>query len=154
MKKPSSAIEQIAYYLNYSAKTVKQIKQKLKESGFSEEQINLAVLRAIELDLLNDERFALDYTLAKRRQHWSSIRISLKLKSLGIDQDIINLKLEKQLSKTEDVKCAKNYIEKLFESKSFDEQYCSRRLKNKGFFYDVASIAIESYKQEHLINLL
>ncbi len=76
--------------LSRRARSVKELKEKLKEKGFSESLIDEAVSALKERGYLNDEDFALDFArYLLRTRSFGLIRIEEELRKRGIPAGII-----------------------------------------------------------------
>ena len=89
MAKPSidrkEIYRSIMKYCDYQDRCEQEVRLKLNRLGVSEAEIPSIVEQLIDEDLINEERFALNYTRGKFRiKNWGKIRIRMELKSKGI----------------------------------------------------------------------
>ncbi|MGB9779360.1 MAG: regulatory protein RecX [Caldanaerobacter sp.] len=140
--------EQYKYYVNYieskNAKdyafrllskrilTEKQLIDKLKLKGFSEEAIDKALLKAKEYNYINDKNYAKLFVEEKIRNQYSRRRIYHELIKRGIKKDIIEEVLETLYPFEKEIEVIKQIIQK--KRKSYDEvQKLKRYLYTNGF---------------------
>ncbi len=86
----SRAKEYSALLLSYRGRTKKEIRQRLVRKGFEPEVVDKAMNRLAELRLVDDARFAADYTDSSvRHRHKGKRLVRVELKQLGVgSQDI------------------------------------------------------------------
>lgn len=65
-----------------------EMRRKLKQKGFSEEDINRSVGQLIENNLLSDERFTESYINMRRQRGYGPLRIAQELRERGIDESL------------------------------------------------------------------
>ncbi|ERM92348.1 regulatory protein RecX [Caldanaerobacter subterraneus] len=120
--------EQYKYYVNYieakEAKnhafkflsrkmlTEKQLADKLKLKGFSEEAIGEAVLKAKEYDYVNDENYAKFFVEEKMQSLYSRRRIYYELLKRGVEKEIIEKVLESIYPHEKEVEVIRQIVEK------------------------------------------
>jgi len=82
--------------LSYRAHSRKELEDKLRQKGFTEEERDYAISRAARLELIDDGEYAagLASSLLKYKGFAPS-RIRLELMGRGIDRDLIDAALEK-----------------------------------------------------------
>jgi len=90
MEEKTKAKEKALNLLSYRARSVDEVKTKLKQRGFSEEVIEFVVKDLLDVGLLNDKTFAALYIgsrMAQKPMGKRLLRRELMLK--GIDEEII-----------------------------------------------------------------
>jgi regulatory protein len=76
-------------YLSYRSRSIREATERLKRQGFSDSTIKATIDRLIELDYLDDNRFALEWTHSMvRNKNLGRKRIMQGLKEKGIDMAI------------------------------------------------------------------
>jgi len=140
--------EQYKYYVNFieskNAKdyafkllsrkilTEKQLTDRLKLKGFSEEAIDKALLKAKEYDYINDKSYAKLFVEEKIRSQYSRKRVYYELIKRGVKKDIAEEVLEALYPFEKEIEVIKQIIEK--KRKSYDEvQKLKRYLYTNGF---------------------
>lgn len=148
---PKQALLKAASYCAYQERAQQEVRDKLYEWGLHHEDVEEIISQLISDNFLNEERFAIAYTLGKLRiKSWGKIKIkqSLKLKRVSdplikiafskIDLDEYEDKLhdlldKKQLSlKDKDVYILKNKLFQYALSRGFESDLISSLLKEKG----------------------
>lgn len=148
---PKQALLKAASYCAYQERAQQEVRDKLYEWGLHQEDVEEIISQLILDNFLNEERFAIAYTLGKLRiKSWGKIKIkqSLKLKRVSdplikiafskIDLDEYEDKLhdlldKKQLSlKDKDVYILKNKLFQYALSRGFESDLISSLLKEKG----------------------
>ena len=148
---PKQALLKAASYCAYQERAQQEVRDKLYEWGLHQEDVEEIISQLISDNFLNEERFAIAYTLGKLRiKSWGKIKIkqSLKLKRVSdplikiafskIDLDEYEDKLhdlldKKQLSlKDKDVYILKNKLFQYALSRGFESDLISSILKEKG----------------------
>jgi regulatory protein len=148
---PKQALLKAASYCAYQERAQQEVRDKLYEWGLFQEDVEEIISQLISDNFLNEERFAIAYTLGKLRiKSWGKIKIkqSLKLKRVSdplikiafskIDLDEYESKLsdlldKKQLSlKDKDAYILKNKLFQYALSRGFESDLISSILKEKG----------------------
>jgi regulatory protein len=148
---PKQALLKAASYCAYQERAQQEVRDKLYEWGLHQEDVEEIISQMISDNFLNEERFAIAYTLGKLRiKSWGKIKIkqSLKLKRVSdplikiafskIDLDEYESKLsdlleKKQLSlKDKDPYILKNKLFQYALSRGFESDIISSLLKEKG----------------------
>lgn len=148
---PKQALLKAASYCAYQERAQQEVRDKLYEWGLHHEDVEEIISQLISDNFLNEERFAIAYTIGKLRiKSWGKIKIkqSLKLKRVSdplikiafskIDLDEYEDKLhdlldKKQLSlKDKDPYILKNKLFQYALSRGFESDLISSLLKEKG----------------------
>jgi regulatory protein len=128
-------------YLSIKQRSVKEVHYYLVKKQYSEDDINDAVKRLIELKFLNDDDFARSYTEIKQKKGKSKKLIKFELKLKGINQDVAKDVLEYSKS---DYKTALEYVQKrMRQFERFDletkKKKIATRLRSRGFSWETIS---------------
>jgi len=75
--------------LNYRFRSVVEMERKLRDRGFSADEIAGEIERLTEERWLDDARFAREYVLSKLRAHKGARRIEMELRNFGVSKDVI-----------------------------------------------------------------
>ncbi len=62
---------------------------KLRQKGFEQSDIIVALDKLVADNLLSDERFAYEYTRSRQRRGFGPVRIRLELQERGVDPELI-----------------------------------------------------------------
>ena len=97
--KSTSSIEEIVqkleYYCSYQERCHVEVQEKLRGFILSENERNQIIVHLIDSNFLNEERFALIFTISKFHQKkWGKIRIKNELKSRKISDYLITKALQ------------------------------------------------------------
>ena len=123
-----SPIDIALHFLKYRARSVFEIRQKLKSKSVPEEEIEKTINILIRNELLDDTKFANMYVRDRNRfKPTGSFLLKMELKKLGIDQDLIEDVLagqdEEELARRA-IESKSRFIEAEFEKKA---QFLARR---------------------------
>jgi regulatory protein len=103
---PQQARIKAESYCAYQERSQSEIRDKLYEWGLHQRDVELIISELIESNFLNEERFALAYTLGKFRiKSWGKLKIKQGLKFKRVPEKLI----QKSLQKID----PEDYIEKL-----------------------------------------
>lgn len=143
------ALIKLQRYCAYQERCHSEVKQKLYDLGVWKDDAENVVVKLIEEDFLNEERFAESYARGKFVfKQWGKTKIKRKLKEKNISQYCIN----KAIAQIDDEEYLKT-IEKLIQKKTSDykKKYRGYELKaklmnyliSKGFELDVIKGKLE-----------
>lgn len=141
----SPCFDYAAAYLSKYPKTTVELRRKLKEKGFSEEDIEITIPRLEQSGFLNDVLWAKLYLQSLGRKGKPKAIISMKLREKGISKEIfaqvreevgdeVNEDIDKKLSKT---------VEQL-RNKWCDTLQIKQKLYSKGYGKDLINAALEN----------
>ncbi|MDR1570883.1 MAG: recombination regulator RecX [Oscillospiraceae bacterium] len=85
----ASALEAALRYLASRARTTREIEAHLNRVGYHEEAIALAIDRLMRTDIVNDARYAEEWTRARTNRAIGASRIRQEMRRKGIPEDII-----------------------------------------------------------------
>lgn len=134
-------------FLGYSARTVRETERYLDEKQYGEYEISQVIDRLIELGLLNDQQFAIDFVESRLRAKPVSRRhLREQLHAHELPSNVIS---EALYIVTDDVeqKNARSVAEKYWRQMNLlpaseREERVLQRLVGRGFSYDVARSAL------------
>ena len=143
------SFEQALRFLKYSDRTVHEMKDKLREKGFSEDAVNYAAEKLKKLGFLDDRKFAERWIRGKMRSRPIGrrlIRQQLRLK--GIHPEVIDEKLRliyEEFSESEGISAI--IRKQMGKYKSLETQELRKKLfaflLRRGFDYDECVSAVE-----------
>ena len=94
-KRPSmSAFAKICRLLSVKERSSTELRERLLREGFESEEVESALERAINANIVDDARFAQAFCASKRASGWGRARIASQLKAKGIDVNTIDSLLE------------------------------------------------------------
>ncbi len=153
-------VRKAAYrFASYKPRSIFQIKQKLKEKGFSAEEAELATNFLKNFGLLNDMRFAENFIKNKAKtKNFGISRIKIELKRAGIADELIDQYLREfyPIENTMDLaRAATNKKMKLLQNKPKEKQKNSliQFLARQGFGWDIIKkIVAEIFNSDDYFN--
>ncbi|MBL6963360.1 MAG: RecX family transcriptional regulator [Bacteroidetes bacterium] len=90
----SEAVQKLMKYCAYQERCHQEVKNKLFDWGFKGEDIDDILVRLIDEDFINEERFARAFCRGKFRQKkWGRLKIIQGLKEKGISANLVKLAL-------------------------------------------------------------
>lgn len=138
-------------YCAYQERSQYEIRNKLYEWGLYQKDVEEIICELIESNFLNEERFALAYTLGKFRiKGWGKIKIKQALKLKRIPDQLIKKSLQ-AINDEDYLLMLKRILEKkartITETDPFKYRYLlSRYASGKGFELDLISDLLISNK--------
>jgi regulatory protein len=138
-------------YCAYQERSQYEIRNKLYEWGLHQKDVEEIISELIESNFLNEERFALAYTLGKFRiKGWGKIKIKQALKLKRIPDQLIKKSLQ-AINDEDYLLMLKRILEKkartITETDPFKHRYLlSRYASGKGFELDLISDLLISNK--------
>lgn len=146
------AYEDALTILDYSMKTSRQMRDKLRLKGYIDDVIDAVVQRLEASGLLNDEDVARRLMESMAASGKGKLAIRQKLFQKGISEDLGREILEEVSGEDQDAACL-NTARKLFRKYAALEpreqkQKLSRALASRGFGWDSVSYAIEKLIRE------
>lgn len=144
------AQKKIEYYCAYQERCHLEVITKLKSFGLLPVSIDHLILKLIESNFLNEERYARAFVSGKFRiKKWGRIKITNKLKAKNISNKCIEIGLS-EINEKEYMDLLNNIVEKKWsEKKSNQKEYqfksqLARHLFSKGFENDLIWTAINT----------
>ena len=138
-------------YCAYQERSQFEIRNKLYEWGLFQNEVEEIISELIESNFLNEERFALAYTLGKFRiKSWGKIKIKQALKLKRVPDKLIKKSLQ-SIDDDDYLTMLKRILEKkaenITESDPFKRRYLLTRYgSGKGFELDLISDLLISNK--------
>ncbi len=142
-------------YCAYQERSQFEIRNKLYEWGLYQNDVEEIISELIEANFLNEERFALAYTLGKFRiKGWGKIKIKQALKLKRVPDRLINKSLQ-AIDNDDYLSALRRILEKkgktIHEKDPFKLRYLlSRYASGKGYESDLISDLLISNKLENL----
>ena len=83
-------LQKIEYYCSYQERCHIEVRDKLRSFGLNSNEIDEIIVKLIETNFLNEERFALLFSISKFHQKkWGKIRITNELKVRKISSFLV-----------------------------------------------------------------
>jgi regulatory protein len=135
-----SAFDTAAYYLSFKDRTVKEITDKLKEKGYSEEETIAAVSKLIHYGYLDDFRYAKAY-IREHRCHKGINLLKRELYLKGVDRDIVSETVECMDSdEFNEIETVRDIYKRRFENSDVNDEKQRRKIfayfQRRGFLFD------------------
>lgn len=143
-----SAFDTALYYITFKDRTLKEIYSKLKDKGYSDLEIEEAIVKLKEYGYINEENYAFSYIKSNLHKKGSRL-IAMELSGKGLDKDIIN----EQLSCFEDneEETIVDILGTRYSKADFSDEKEIRRIyaffARRGFKYDSISSALSNYRK-------
>ena len=115
-----------------------EMRRKLTQKGFAEQEVEACVSQLIENNLLSDERFTESYINMRKRRGYGPARIVQELRERGIGEELANDYLDKKNPEWKQVmrqQYAKKYGNQLAEDYA-EKAKRARFLQSRGFPLD------------------
>ena len=137
-------------YCAYQERCHKEVTSKLYELGLYKSEVDQILMHLMELNFLNEERYARAFTGGKfRMKHWGRRKIVYELKGKGINNNLIRLALE-EIDDEEYVKTIRTLLEKKNRSISVQNMYIRKGkiadfLQQKGYESEIIREELNRY---------
>ncbi len=129
-----------------------ELVQKLKQRGFSREDIDGAISSCEQFDYINDERTAQVYIRQLKRKGYGKRRIRLELNKKGLKGNRIQGILDESVSETDERQGAQRILKKNMKRFERETEALKRRdkiyrfLRARGFSQGVISAILNRYR--------
>ena len=127
-------------FLRYRARSADDIKEKLKQAGFSRLSVEAALRKLISLSLLDDESFARNWASSRIEQRgYGPMRVARELASKGIPKPVVDRILQEAFAhgRSDITENAKALLHKRFGSSDLTAPKTRRRaadfLQRRGY---------------------
>jgi regulatory protein len=150
------AYNQALKFLRYRARSADEIKEKLKQAGFSRSSVEAALRKLTSLSLLNDESFARNWASSRIEQRgYGPWRVARELAEKGIPKSLVDRILQEAFAqgRTDITENAKTLLRKRFGSSDLTAPKNRRRaaafLQRRGY---PTGVIMEVLGQDELQN--
>ncbi len=138
-------------YLGYRDRSVKEMRLKLNQKGFPEEIIEMVLGILIKANLLNDERFATNFSRSKiEGKSWGPEKIRSELYIKGIEKELLERVIRKMYGEYSQFDLIRKLLTKRLRYQDELEQKDMKRhidyLKRRGFRWDMIREVIAEYE--------
>jgi regulatory protein len=144
----SKALDRVYNFLSYRERSRQEVQDYLRRKGYEEPMSQSLIERLEENNLLNDERFAVEWVAARQQGSPRSLtQLRLELRQKGIAGDTIEAVLSQQSPEVE-----VGSIVQLIEQKRLLQRYAERPkliqyLLGKGFRFAAIQAALEQLEE-------
>ncbi len=125
-KSEKSSLSRAFHFLSFRSRTEKEMRDFLEKKEFDAEEINETLGRLKELELINDVKFAKEFTNRTKGKKL----LSIELKRKGVPEEVIS----DQLSVINEMELAEKFLDK--KKTIRDEEHAKRLLYTRGFSWD------------------
>ncbi len=139
------AMEKINSLITVRERCVKETRERLKKTGFTEEETEDAIATALRVGLINEERYTRAFIRGKVHSGWGREKIIQRLHASGIEDATIYHCEDEFPSSDEEYENALRELSKRSTRSSNPYGAYMRRLVGKGYSYDVASRAVKEF---------
>jgi regulatory protein len=88
---PEQALQKLRNYCSYQERCHQEVRDKLHSFGLRKQDVETTIAALIQEDLLNEERFALQFAGGRfRLKHWGKIKIRYELRQKQVSEYCIN----------------------------------------------------------------
>ena len=139
-----SAFDRALTYLEKNMKTEKGIREYLKQKGFLDESVEIAIGKLKDYGYIDDAVFAESYIRTYGGKKGRK-KIRFELLSKGVECSIIDEKLEELVDEDEEFESCKSLLRKYMKNKTYDlknKQKAVAHLVGKGFSFNMINKAI------------
>ena len=138
--------DKLVSYVLYKKRTISEVREKCKNLGLTEEDINEIIEYLIENGYLDDEKYVMKYILEViKLKKKSRQEIKIDLIRRGINEQLIEKYLTEELRIFE-IKCAKELAIKKYKSCK-DILKVKKYLMSKGYAREAINIAVDSLNE-------
>lgn len=146
MKNRHSAFDTAAYYLSFRDYTKKDLRSKLVDKGYEDEEIDAAINKLAEYGYVDDLRYARsymhDHSASKGRR-----RITVELANKGVPKELLSSLYEEE--EVDEVATIRSIIGRRYKDMDFKDERSLRRMygyfERRGFRYDDIKKALHQY---------
>lgn len=142
-----SAFDTAAYYITFKDRTEKEVKDKLKEKGYSSQDIEESIDKLKEYGYLNDENYTLSYIKSNINKKGARL-ISMELAQKGINKETISEQFEDV--SIDEVGVIEDVLFRRYRNIDINDDTQKRRVYGyfirRGFKQETISKAIRNYK--------
>ena len=149
-----SAFDTALYFLTFKDRTIKEIKDKLKEKGYSDSDIEDALVKLIDYGYINEKNYAFSYIKSNMNKKGAKL-ITMELIQKGLDKGVIMEQLSYFQDDEEDI--VYSSVCKKYKDVDLDDEKQRRRVFSyfvrRGFKYESVSSALSKYRKNIIKNL-
>lgn len=147
----AKAKESAMMYLGYRDRSVKEMKVKLVQKGYPGEIIEIVLGILTKANLLNDERFATNFSRSKiEGKSWGPEKIRSELYTKGIEKELLERVIRKMYEEYSQLDLIRKLLTKRLRYHNELEKKDIKRhidyLKRRGFRWDVIRKVIAEYE--------
>lgn len=154
-ERAKKAYEQMLRFLDFSARSEKELRDKLYDKGFHRNEVDFAIEKGKKYKFVDDAEFARSFVRANKSRY-GSMRISYRLtEELGVSSDIADDIIHELYSSEEEHENCLNFGLKYLKAAKSPKnlrQKLSAHLYSKGFSYSVINKVVSELNQDYFKN--
>ena len=136
--------------LAYRNRTSFELSKRLKEVGFSSDEIDFTIKKLDSIGYLNDEKFLKDYIGSAVRKGHSERKIAFSLSTLGVPKEEYTHFIDKICTEDSQAEAVERLIEKKIKELSKLDKYKKKQrlvayLSGKGFDFEIIFSQIDKF---------
>ena len=147
LKNETNAVRRLDMYLSTVQRTEMQARHYLIKQGYTSEEVNAAIEKAIKQGVINDRFFAEEYVRIHSAKY-GKIKLRHNLLKKGVPPEIVDEVLAENEDVEEEMAAACRLAEKILEGKVVDYKLCARlarRLQSAGFSTTIVVAVLNKY---------
>lgn len=129
--------------LGYRDRSCAELRKRLLEDGYPEALVSQIITRYVEVELLDDARFARAWTSTRASAGIGRSRIARELRDKGIDPEVAEAAIDEVLSETDEMSRAVAVLRGKVPESRKERDKLLRKLVTKGFAIGVAIQALD-----------
>jgi len=129
--------------LGYREHSAAELRRKLHDAGYPTTVCRAVVERFVEVELVDDARFAAAWVRSRRGAGYGTRRIARELEQRGIDAEVIQAALTDDADETDEIQRARRALRGKVPEDRASKDRLLRRLVSRGFSISVALKALE-----------
>ena len=141
------AMNRALHFLGYRARSLREVRDRLRRYGYAEETVGTVIGRLEELGYLDDEEFARTVVREKARRYGPR-RVSADLRRSGVDAELAQDVVEEEFSERSEVEAARSAAARRYNRGGSDAE--ARRvygfLMRRGYSADVCAEVAREYR--------
>ena len=135
LKNENNACRRLDIYLSAAQRTEMQARHYLIKAGYTSDEVNTAIQKAVEKGVINDEFFAKEYVRIHSAK-FGNVKLRHNLLKRGISPDLIDEVLASNEDGEDELTAADRLAQKVVNGKTVDQKLrarLARRLQSAGF---------------------
>ena len=148
------AREKAFHFLGYRARSTEEVRTRLSREYYSQEAVERVITRLIDLDMLDDQKFAREFAEGRvRNKGYGPERIRQDLRQKGITPEIVEAEISRVFGEFAPADLAATSAEKIFgrlsrfKDKHIRKKKLSDYLLRRVFSYEQMNLAFEKLEQ-------
>ena len=144
----SSARNRALQYLGYRERSRAELAGRLLDDGYPATLVSELVGRFVELQLVDDERFAASWTRTRLTAGFGPERVKRELRLKGIAKEVVERVLADVADASATLERARQLIRRMPQATAKERASCTRRLIAKGYDIRTALEALDEHPDE------